>query len=759
MTSVLHTPVGTFTGSDVLEGFAADAEHLGMTNEENKSFDQGFYKLCKMDNVYIFEFSSDSPVKIPPMNMTQLNIILHKKMKSGKSCDIYQLTVEHLRNCGDKAKQCILDFINRILTNIYYLSCRQIKLGLATPIYKKKNKPIALSSSYRRITVTPIVGAIIDYYIDPKAEAIFRPIQSPDQLGFTAGVSYLLAALQRGECQRWAVDQKLTCFGVSLDGESAFPSVERSIQIRELYNNGERGDILNYSRFTYENTDCHVKLEDKISRKVEEHKGNRQGHVRASGHFKVYVNSCLMSLNNSKLGFEIGPHTVTVVCVADNAYLLANSPSSLQAALNIIAHYAHRFQLKFNASKTKIVVTGSKIDMAFFKATTPWRLNGEVVRVVDANDHLGLVVSGIDEEQKNVDQNIINCQNSLFALLGPAFSFKCLLSPAVQVHLWRTCCFPSLLSGLPALPIRPTHMKSLEIFQRKILRGLLKLSKSSPIPALHFLLGELPVEAVLHIRTLGLFHNMWSNPTSTVFGMVEYILKMCRDNSTTWANHLQILCLKYDLPPPLALLQTQAWPKSQWDTLVKTKVTIWHERALRIQSTSNSKMKYLNVQLYGLTGRCHPALLGIMTTRDAKKLRLHLKFLSGDFLTNERLAMDQPSLSAACSLCLSKDPNNIIVESTEHVLVSCRATSEVRSRLFPELMNKVSQVQPMSKILDSNISSSILTQFIIDCASFNLPTTVRIPVHNPGLSEIYFIARNWCYGIASERSRLLRKLK
>ena len=117
-------------------------------------------------------------------------------------------------------------------------------------------------------------------------------------------------------------------------------------------------------------------------------------------------------------------------------------------------------------------------------------------------------------------------------------------------------------------------MKSLEIFQLKILRGLLKLSKSSPIPALHFLLGELPVEAVLHIRTLGLFHNMWSNPTSTVFGMVEYLLKMCRDNSTTWANHLQILCLKYDLPPPLALLQTPAWPKSQWDTLVKTKVTI-----------------------------------------------------------------------------------------------------------------------------------------------------------------------------------------
>ena len=82
--------------------------------------------------------------------------------------------------------------------------------------------------------MTPILGAILDYYIDPMAESIFRPAQSPDQLGFTAGISYLLAAVQRGECQRWAVDKKLTCFGVSLDGESAFPSVERNIQVREL---------------------------------------------------------------------------------------------------------------------------------------------------------------------------------------------------------------------------------------------------------------------------------------------------------------------------------------------------------------------------------------------------------------------------------------------------------------------------------------------------------------------------------------------
>ena len=119
-----------------------------------------------------------------------------------------------------------------------------------------------------------------------------------------------------------------------------------------------------------------------------------------------------------------------------------------------------------------------------------WSLAQSQIWTLDSIEPLGLIVAGVDEEQRNVDKKIIKCRNSLFALLGPAFSYKCLMSPLLQTHLWRTCCYPTLVSGLAALPIRPTNLKSLEIFHRKILRGILKLSKSSPISAIHFLLGK-----------------------------------------------------------------------------------------------------------------------------------------------------------------------------------------------------------------------------------------------------------------------------
>ena len=122
---------------------------------------------------------------------------------------------------------------------------------------------------------------------------------------------------------------------------------------------------------------------------------------------------------------------------------------------------------------------------------------------------------------------------------------------------------------------------------------------------------------------------------NTVYNMVAYILKMCEMNSTTWSNHVQLLCIKYNLPSPLSLLQDRfkTVSKLDWNTLFRTRVTVWHEWQLRELSVINSKMKYFNV----LSGRLHVVLPNIFTTQDVKKLRLLLKFLTCDFLCNETL--------------------------------------------------------------------------------------------------------------------------
>ena len=128
-------------------------------------------------------------------------------------------------------------------------------------------------------------------------------------------------AVLRGVCQRWALDTKPTCYGISFDGKAAFPSVDRNIQIRELYGCGESGDLLKYSKCTYQNTLCRIKLNDTLSREIHGSKGSRQGHILASGHFKTYINPCLNVANTSALWFFIGPICICAICIADDTYM------------------------------------------------------------------------------------------------------------------------------------------------------------------------------------------------------------------------------------------------------------------------------------------------------------------------------------------------------------------------------------------------------------------------------------------------------
>ena len=754
-TSKLITPTMTYLGLDTLEGFTADAEALAKNDVVSEQFDTKFYQLCRMDNMYIFEINTDSPVKIPPMSLADLNRILSKEMKLGKAADIYKLRVEHLRNAGNEAKICILNLLNDIIRNISSLACPQVKKGIGSAVYKGKKKPLTDPNSFRRITVTPQLGNILDRYVDPVAEAIFARVQSADQLGFTKNISYLMGSVERGECQRWALDRKITCFGVSLDGKAAFPSVDREILVRELFSIGEAGDYLEYSRYTYTNTTAHMRQSGLLSREFREEKGKRQGHKRAAGNFKTYINPCLTSSNSSQLGFNIGPICITAVCIADDTYLLSDDPRKLQAAINIISHYSSRYRITFGAEKTKITVTGSVHDMNYYRDIPFWTLNGHYIEVSEDNEHLGMVVSGVDEESKNIDKNITAARNALFAMLGPVFLYKCKLSPTVQSHLWRVYIKPVLTSGLASLPIRPANLQPIRVFHHKILRGFLKLSPYSPTAPLYFLLGELPIEATLHLDIFSLFWTIWSNPKTTVHHIIKYVLKMSTDSSLTWSVHVRLLTQLYGLADPLSLMEGNLWTKQAWKDLCITRVRAQHERALRANAASNYKLKYLNVQSIGLNGQAHISLHSLITTQDIRIARPHLKMLAGDYMCHYNLYKDRGS-DPQCRLCPA---SKLLPETITHILVMCHGTCEARSKMWPELLNTTKALFPENKILDQSIDPDTAAQFILDCTSLNLPNNLRISNSAPDVTKIFVVARQYCYAVHSERIAKLTSLK
>ena len=361
-----------------------------------------------------------------------------------------------------------------------------------------------------------------------------------------------------------------------------------------------------------------------ISRKFQETTGVKQGHINSSDNYKIYINPALNTLDISTLGVWMGPINVSVTGIADDIYLIASSQSGLQGLIRIAEHYGTRYKIKYGADKTKITVVGSDIDMKYFQDTTPWTMGGENVKVVENNDHLGQVISGYRQEAKNIDLRIQKGRSNLYSLLGPAFAYKCLLSPLVKLHIFRTFTCPIIRSGLSSFALRPQQIEPISLLHRKVLKSILHLSKSAPTPAIHFLLGELPIEGRIHRDMFSLFFSVWCNPDIKIHQILKYLLENSPDNSRTWAVNLRHLSKMYKLEDPLSSLQKTPPTKSSYKELILTKITSFHEKELKIKAEKNSKMKYMNVSLSSLRGRYHPCLRNIISSSEVNKLRLKL---------------------------------------------------------------------------------------------------------------------------------------
>ena len=121
----------------------------------------------------------------------------------------------------------------------------------------------------------------------------------------------------------------------------------------------------------------------------------------------------------------------------------------------------------------------------------------------------------------------------------------------------------------------------------------------------------------------------------------------------------------------------------------------------------------------------------------------------------------QCSVSSQCKLC--QDP----VEDLTHILCHCPSFSESRQRILSELSHLLSETsyEKSSKILAGETVDILfseersLTQFILDCTSYNFPNIYRYSTGDPKVSKIFALSRDLCFTIHTTRINLLRKLK
>ena len=142
-------------------------------------------------------------------------------------------------------------------------------------------------------------------------------------------------------------------------------------------------------------------MNGKLSSKLEETLGVKQGSCKASDHYKEYIAPALKAVDSANLGVWVGPINLGVSVVADDFLGMSDDPKKLQCILDLAGYYGKMYRIKYGADKTKVTVVGPKLDQQFYKDTQPWIMDNQRVGVVDNNDHLGQIISGDKQEQKN----------------------------------------------------------------------------------------------------------------------------------------------------------------------------------------------------------------------------------------------------------------------------------------------------------------------------------------------------------------------
>ncbi|CAC5425416.1 unnamed protein product [Mytilus coruscus] len=133
---------------------------------QNSTYDSKHQKLCDVDYQAIKYLCNQASPRI----VTKSELLeAIKSINTGKSEDIFGLSIEHILNAGDDFTDFLLYLVNIIIHD--KLIPEIIKLGLLSPIFKNKGSKND-SKNYRGIVVLPILCKIIEYI----ARIDFRPI-------------------------------------------------------------------------------------------------------------------------------------------------------------------------------------------------------------------------------------------------------------------------------------------------------------------------------------------------------------------------------------------------------------------------------------------------------------------------------------------------------------------------------------------------------------------------------------------------------
>jgi hypothetical protein len=274
------------------------------------------------------------------------------------------------------------------------------------PITKAGEAPRG-PANLRNITVQPLLGKVWGLLLHARVAhwAETQGVLSHCQFGFrharcTEQAIFTLTSV----LGHYHQTRKKTAYAGFVDLRKAYDMVDRDALLVKLRAMGAGDDFVQLAALSFEGTTARVWMNGDASAPFDMERGVAQGDPLSPILFALFIDDLLRELDESSAaaGLETGrahrPGARTkIVCLAyaDDLVLLAETPASLQAALDIVARWARDWGMRVNTSagKTEVMVLPARGAPAPPPYEPGWTVDGVALNVTQSYDYLGYVVT------------------------------------------------------------------------------------------------------------------------------------------------------------------------------------------------------------------------------------------------------------------------------------------------------------------------------------------------------------------------------
>jgi len=307
-----------------------------------------------------------------------------KNLPNNKAAGPNRIIYEFLKHGGDTIINSLDKVFNRIFSSESPPASWQDSTMSMLPKHGKKDQEKL--ENKRGLTLSDTTGKVFERIILNRITKILPYTEA--QAGARKGrsTSDQIFTLKSVLHERKSKNQ--STYLAFLDLHKAYDNIWKAAILTTLWQKGIKGKLWRVIKSLNEELTTTIKTRYGLTRSITIQESIRQGGVISGAQFASLIDSLENELQEASLGVNFGSIRLASLLLMDDIILMAESQLELQTMLDTADAFAKKWHLKFNQSKSKIMVIGPGQ-----RPHNKWRLGQLVLIETEQYTYPGEVIS------------------------------------------------------------------------------------------------------------------------------------------------------------------------------------------------------------------------------------------------------------------------------------------------------------------------------------------------------------------------------